>query len=106
MAGERAKQSYFSLGGGAPQDSPGQGGTPVRRLRQADTVDATPGSAQKQPRRASAPTMINEGGGALEGKRRLARKCAGPLSARNLLPVQCNVHRELQFWANSEPETA
>lgn len=95
MAGERAKQSYFSLGGGAPQESSGQGGTPVRRVRQADTVDATPGSAQKPPRRASAPTMINEGGGALEGKRRLTRKCARAVSARNLLPVQCDAYGEL-----------
>ena len=67
MAGERTRQTFFAVGGG-PQDSPGQNATPGRlRLRPQDGADAlpgsAPGSAQKPPRRTSAPPMVAEGGG-------------------------------------------
>jgi hypothetical protein len=67
MAGERTRQTFFAVGGG-PQDSPGQNATPGRlRLRLQDGADALPGSAlgsaQKPPRRTTAPPTVAEGGG-------------------------------------------
>ena len=70
MASERAKQSFFALGPatGAQHESPAKDrtslATPGRRMRAADAGEGTPGSAAKPPRRASAPAIVSEGGGA------------------------------------------
>ena len=66
MPSERAKQSFFALAGAA-HESPAKDrtglATPGRRMRAADAGEATPGSAAKPPRRASAPAAVSEGGG-------------------------------------------